>query len=110
LFSALKIFHVAISYFKVTEQQTRNWFEFYQIVDYINRLLAYVPRSVRRGTLIMPTLLLLRAALWALGLVLGSLGVFFAIISFQVPALSGNAVVLLGAALAINYFLDRGKL
>jgi hypothetical protein len=54
----------------------------------------------------MPTILLLRMALWALCLVFGSLGVFFAIISFQAPAVSGDAVVFLSAALGINYFLQ----
>ena len=55
----------------------------------------------------MPTLLLLRVALWALCLLIGSLGVFLAIASCAVPAVSGDAVVLLGTALGINYFLSR---
>jgi hypothetical protein len=50
---------------------------------------------------------LLRMALWALCLVLGSLGVFLSVISFSVPAVSANAVLLLAVALGINYFLDR---
>jgi hypothetical protein len=54
----------------------------------------------------MPAILLLRVALWAFGVVLGSLGVFLAIISFSVPAVSGDALVLLGAGLGINYFLN----
>jgi hypothetical protein len=57
----------------------------------------------------MPTLLFLRVALWAVCLVLGGLGVFLAIASCARPAVSGDAVVLLGAALGINYFLDREK-
>jgi hypothetical protein len=55
----------------------------------------------------MPTLLLLRVALWALCVLMGSLGVFLAIVSFARPVVSGDAVVLLGAALGINYFLSR---
>ena len=54
----------------------------------------------------MSIIFLLRLALWAMGLVLGSLGVFFAVVSFSVPAVGGHALVLLGAALGINYFLD----
>jgi hypothetical protein len=53
----------------------------------------------------MPTIYLLRVALWAMCVVLGSCGVFFAITSCSLPGLSGDAVVLLGAALGINYFL-----
>jgi hypothetical protein len=53
-----------------------------------------------------PTILLLRLGLWAMCVVLGSLGVFFAVISFSLPGLSGDALVLLGAALGINYFLS----
>jgi hypothetical protein len=53
----------------------------------------------------MPTLPLLRGALWAMCIVLGSVGVFLAITSFSAPAASADAVVLLGAALAINYYL-----
>ncbi len=54
----------------------------------------------------MPAILLLRMALWALCLVLGSLGVFFAVISLSLPGLGGHALVLLAAALGINYFLN----
>jgi uncharacterized membrane protein HdeD (DUF308 family) len=50
---------------------------------------------------------LLRMALWAFCLLLGSLGVFFSVISFSAPAVSAHAVLLLTAALAINYFLDN---
>jgi len=52
---------------------------------------------------------LLRVALWAMCVVLGSLGVFFAIISCSIPAVAADAVVLLGAGLGINYFLAREK-
>jgi hypothetical protein len=55
----------------------------------------------------MPIILLLRLSLWALSLALGGFGVFLAICSFAVPAVSGHALVLLGTALGINYFLDR---
>jgi|GEM_PF-1599080 hypothetical protein len=55
----------------------------------------------------MPALLLLGIALWAMDLVLGSVGVFLAVISWSVPAVGGDAAVLLAAALAINYFLSR---
>jgi hypothetical protein len=58
-----------------------------------------------QGYWLMVGILLLRLALWAFGLMLGSLGVFFAIISFRVPSLGGEAVIFLGAALSINYFL-----
>jgi hypothetical protein len=68
-------------------------------------LLGY-PYPVGRGPWLMSIIFLLRLALWAMGLVLGSLGVFFAVVSFSVPAVSGHALVLLGAALGINYFLD----
>ena len=55
----------------------------------------------------MPGILFLQLALWALSVVLGGFGVFFAISSFWIPAFSGHALVLLGAALGINYFLER---
>ncbi len=55
----------------------------------------------------MPAIYLLRLALWALSMVIGSCGVFVAISSFSVPAVSADAVVLLCTALAINYFLTR---
>jgi hypothetical protein len=54
----------------------------------------------------MSAIFLLRLGLWAMCLVLGSLGVFFAIISLSLPGLSADALVLLGAALGINYFLN----
>jgi len=63
--------------------------------------------SIGRGSLLMPAILLLRLALWAMSLVLGGVGVFFAITSFSMPNLGAHALVLLCAALAINYFLDR---
>jgi hypothetical protein len=53
-----------------------------------------------------PAILLLRLGLWAMCIVLGSLGVFFAIVSFSLPGFSADALVLLAAALGINYFLN----
>jgi hypothetical protein len=61
---------------------------------------------IGRGCLTMPAIFLLRLGLWAMCVVLGSLGVFFAIISLSSPGLGADALVLLGAALGINYFLD----
>ncbi len=54
----------------------------------------------------MPAFVLLRVALWALCVVLGSLGVFFAIISFSIPGVGSHAVILLSAGLGINYYLS----
>jgi uncharacterized membrane protein len=79
-------------------------FEFYQILAPIHGFFRYF-LNWRTRTLAMPTIHLLRAALWAMCVVLGSCGVFFAITSWSVPGVSGDAVVLLGAALGINYFL-----
>ena len=58
----------------------------------------------------MLTLLFMRMALWAMCVVLGSLGVFLAIVSFRVPAVSSDALVFLAAGLGINYFLVHEKL
>ncbi len=55
----------------------------------------------------MPTFIFLRLALWALCVVLGSLGVFFAIVSFSIPGVGSHAVILLGAGLGINYYLTH---
>jgi hypothetical protein len=57
----------------------------------------------------MLTIGLLRMALWAMCVLLGSLGVFFAVTSFSIPAFAGDAVVMLGAGLGINYFLAHEK-
>jgi hypothetical protein len=55
----------------------------------------------------MLSILMLRSALWTLATVLGGFGVFCAIGSFYVPAAGSYAVVMIGAALGINYFLNR---
>jgi hypothetical protein len=55
----------------------------------------------------MLTMLLMRSALWTLSTVFGSLGVFCAIGSFYNPGAGAYAVVMIGAALGINYFLSR---
>ena len=48
------------------------------------------------------------AARWGKsGPVLGGFGVFYLILSWSAPALSGVALVLIGAASGIAYFLDR---
>jgi hypothetical protein len=55
----------------------------------------------------MPELFLLRAVLRAISVVLGGFGVFYLILSWSAPALWGLALVLIGAASGIEYFLDR---
>jgi hypothetical protein len=52
-------------------------------------------------------LLLLRTVLRTLSVVLGGFGVFYLIVSWSAPALWGLALVLIGAASGIAYFLDR---
>jgi hypothetical protein len=54
----------------------------------------------------MPLIFVMRAVLKAVSAVLGGFGVFYAIMSFPAPALSGLALVLIGAALGITYCLD----
>ena len=49
---------------------------------------------------------LLISVLRTLAVVLGGFGVFYAIMCFSSPALSGLALVLLGAALGIDYCLN----
>jgi hypothetical protein len=51
--------------------------------------------------------LLLRTLLRTLSVVLGGFGVFYLLLSWSAPALSGLALVLIGAASGITYFLDR---
>lgn len=58
-------------------------------------------------TAAMPELFLLRTVLRTVSVVLGGFGVFYLILSWSAPALSGVALVLIGAASAIAYFLDR---
>jgi hypothetical protein len=55
----------------------------------------------------MPTHLLLQSVLRTLAAVLGGFGVFYLIMSWSAPALCGLALVLIGAASAITYFVDR---
>jgi hypothetical protein len=55
----------------------------------------------------MPELFLLRTVLRTLATVLGGFGVFYLILSWSAPALSGLALVLIGAASGITYCLDR---
>jgi hypothetical protein len=50
---------------------------------------------------------LLRTGLWTVGTVLGGVGVFCAIRSFSTPAVAADAVILIGAAMGINYSLNR---
>ena len=50
---------------------------------------------------------LLRTLLRTLSVVLGGFGVFYLLLSWSAPALSGLALVLIGAASGITYFLDR---
>lgn len=51
--------------------------------------------------------LLLRTLLRTLSVVLGGFGIFYLLLSWSAPALSGLALVLIGAASGIAYFLDR---
>jgi hypothetical protein len=55
----------------------------------------------------MPALLLIQSVLRAVSAVIGGFGVFYLIMSWSAPALCGLALLLLGAASAISYFLDR---
>jgi hypothetical protein len=55
----------------------------------------------------MPELFLLRTVLQTLAAVLGGFGVFILILSWSAPALSGLALVLIGAASGITYFVER---
>jgi hypothetical protein len=56
---------------------------------------------------LMLEFLLLRTLLRTLSVVLGGFGVFYLLLSWSAPALSGLALVLIGAASGITYFLDR---
>jgi hypothetical protein len=55
----------------------------------------------------MPALLLMQSVLRAVAAVVGGFGVFYLIMSWSAPALCGLALLLLGVASAISYFLDR---
>ena len=65
------------------------------------------PAVIWREALPMFELLLLRTVLRTLSVVLGGFGVFYLIVSWSAPALWGLALVLIGAASGIAYFLDR---
>jgi hypothetical protein len=56
---------------------------------------------------LMLEFLLLRTLLRTLSVVLGGFGVFYLLLSWSAPALSGLALVLIAAASGITYFLDR---
>ena len=55
----------------------------------------------------MSPLLLMQSVLRTVAAVLGGFGVFYLIMSWSAPALCGLALMLLAAASAISYFLDR---
>jgi hypothetical protein len=64
-----------------------------------------VGRSVKACE--MPAFLLLQSVLRTISAVMGGFGVFYLIMSWSAPALCGLALVLIGAASAITYFVDR---
>jgi hypothetical protein len=49
----------------------------------------------------------MRSGLSLVSAVLGGYGVFCVIYSFAAPDVAAQALILLGAALGINYFIDR---
>jgi hypothetical protein len=49
----------------------------------------------------------MQSVLRAVCAIVGGFGVFYLIMSWSAPALSALAVLLLGAASGISYFLDR---
>jgi hypothetical protein len=55
----------------------------------------------------MLELFLMRTVLRAISTVLGGFGVFYLILSWSAPALWSIALVLIGAASGIVYWLDR---
>jgi len=66
-----------------------------------------IPALIWREALPMFEFLLLRTVLRTLSVVLGGFGVFYLVLSWSAPALWGLALVLIGAASGIAYFLDR---
>ena len=56
---------------------------------------------------LMPALILMQSVLRAVCAIVGGFGVFYLIMSWSAPALCGLAQLLLGAASAISYVLDR---
>jgi hypothetical protein len=55
----------------------------------------------------MPAYFLLQSVLRTIAAVLGGFGVFYLIMSWSAPALCGLALILIGAASAITYFVER---
>ena len=70
-------------------------------------MILRIPDLIWREPSTMPELFLLLTVLRTLSVVLGGFGVFYLILSWSAPALSGVALVLIGAASGIAYFLDR---
>ena len=70
-------------------------------------MILRLPAHVWQEPAPMLEFLLLRSLLRTLSVVLGGFGVFYLILSWSAPALSGLALVLIGAASGITYFLDR---
>ena len=66
-----------------------------------------IPVLIWREALPMFELFLLRTVLRTLSVVLGGFGVFYLIVAWSAPALWGLALILIGAASGIAYFLDR---
>ena len=66
-----------------------------------------IPVLIWREVRPMFELLLLRTVLRTLSVVLGGFGVFYLIVAWSAPALWGLALILIGAASGIAYFLDR---
>jgi hypothetical protein len=66
-----------------------------------------IPALFWREPAPMPELFLLRTVLRTLSVVLGGFGVFYLVLSWSAPALWGLALILIGAASGIAYFLDR---
>ena len=56
---------------------------------------------------LMPALILMQSVLRAVCAIVGGFGILYLIMSWSAPALCALAVLLLGAASAISYFLDR---
>jgi hypothetical protein len=65
------------------------------------------PVLIWRETAPMLEFFLLRTVLRTLSVVLGGFGVFYLVLSWSTPALWGLALVLIGTASGIAYFLDR---
>ena len=70
-------------------------------------MILHIPALIWRELALMLELFLLRTLLRTISVVLGGFGVFYLILSWSAPALWGLALVLIGAASGIEYFLDR---